>query len=164
MKLLRKILITILISLSLVVIIPTMVPGLPIANTVEAAKITISNTKKTLYVGKSFTLKIRGTKKEVKWSSSNKKIATVNTKGKVSAKKKGTATITAKVGNKKYRCKITVKSTKSTKITKSQTVYITRTGSKYHRSGCRYLSRSKISISLNSAKLQGYTPCKICAP
>ncbi len=45
----------------------------------------------------------------------------------------------------------------------SQTVYITLTGSKYHRSNCSYLS-SKISISLKDAKSQGYTACSRCNP
>ena len=31
------------------------------------------------------------------------------------------------------------------------TVYITPTGEKYHRDGCRYLRRSKIRISLKDA-------------
>ena len=42
------------------------------------------------------------------------------------------------------------------------TVYITKTGSKYHRSGCSYLRQSKIAISLSSAKAQGYTACSRC--
>jgi DNA repair exonuclease SbcCD ATPase subunit len=46
----------------------------------------------------------------------------------------------------------------------SYTVYITRTGSKYHSSGCRYLSRSKISISKSSAISQGYSACSVCNP
>jgi hypothetical protein len=46
----------------------------------------------------------------------------------------------------------------------SSTVYITRTGEKYHRSGCRYLSSSKIAISLADAKARGYTPCSVCDP
>jgi hypothetical protein len=44
------------------------------------------------------------------------------------------------------------------------TVYITKTGEKYHRSGCRYLSKSKIAISLANAKARGYTPCSVCRP
>lgn len=47
---------------------------------------------------------------------------------------------------------------------KSITVYITRTGTKYHRSGCRYLSKSKIAISLKNAEASGYDACKICNP
>ena len=44
------------------------------------------------------------------------------------------------------------------------TVYITNTGSKYHRDGCRYLSRSKIAISKSDAISEGYTPCSVCNP
>jgi len=46
----------------------------------------------------------------------------------------------------------------------TQTVYITRTGKKYHRDGCRYLAASKIAISLKDAKAKGYTACKVCHP
>lgn len=46
---------------------------------------------------------------------------------------------------------------------KSITVYVTKTGSKYHRSGCRYLSKSKIAINLETAKVL-YDPCSICKP
>ena len=42
-------------------------------------------------------------------------------------------------------------------------VYLTRTGEKYHREGCRSLSRSKIPISLAEAK-QKYAPCGRCNP
>jgi len=44
------------------------------------------------------------------------------------------------------------------------TVFITKTGAKYHRDNCRYLSKSKIPISLTEAKRQGYTPCSVCDP
>lgn len=44
------------------------------------------------------------------------------------------------------------------------TVYVTRTGAKYHRSGCRYLARSCIPISLEDAKASGYGPCSVCGP
>lgn len=46
---------------------------------------------------------------------------------------------------------------------KSVTVYVTRTGSKYHRAGCRYLRRSSIPMSLEDAK-QRYSPCSVCNP
>jgi len=47
--------------------------------------------------------------------------------------------------------------------TKGLTVYVTRTGEKYHRAGCRYLSRSQIPISLSDAKA-GYDACSVCNP
>ena len=48
--------------------------------------------------------------------------------------------------------------------TSTVTVYITKTGSKYHRGSCSYLRESKIAISLSSAKSQGYTACSRCDP
>ncbi len=44
----------------------------------------------------------------------------------------------------------------------SQTVYITATGQKYHSAGCRYLSKSRIPISLDEAAMR-YSPCSVCA-
>lgn len=52
----------------------------------------------------------------------------------------------------------------SSKQKKDYTVYITRTGEKYHRSGCRYLSRSKIKTTKQMAVRNGYSPCKVCRP
>jgi hypothetical protein len=48
--------------------------------------------------------------------------------------------------------------------TKEQTVYITKTGKKYHRATCRYLSRSKIATSLKDARANGYSACSVCRP
>jgi hypothetical protein len=45
-----------------------------------------------------------------------------------------------------------------------QTVYITKSGKKYHRAHCRYLSQSSIPISLAEARARGYTACKVCKP
>ena len=46
---------------------------------------------------------------------------------------------------------------------KDMSVYVTRTGKKYHREGCSSLRRSKIPISLTEAK-QKYGPCRRCNP
>lgn len=75
---------------------------------VQAATVKISKTKATITEGYTLQLKMLGTKKTAKWSSDKKSVATVTTKGKVTAKKVGTATITAKIGAKKYTCKVTV--------------------------------------------------------
>ena len=48
--------------------------------------------------------------------------------------------------------------------TKEQTVYITKTGKKYHTATCRYLAKSRIPMSLKEAKLRGFTPCSVCRP
>lgn len=117
---------------------------------VEAAskKMKLSATSKKLDVGKSFTLKIytRGDsvldskgrlavmddkddihywfdyKTKATWKSSNPKVATVSSKGKVTAKKKGTATITAKVGKTTYKCKVTVLRPISKKLLKFEEI------------------------------------------
>ena len=44
------------------------------------------------------------------------------------------------------------------------TVYVTRTGKKYHRGSCSYLRKSRIPAKLSEAKRQGYTPCSRCRP
>ena len=46
----------------------------------------------------------------------------------------------------------------------SQTVYITKTGKKYHNESCRYLSRSSFTIKLSDAVARGYDPCSVCKP
>lgn len=43
------------------------------------------------------------------------------------------------------------------------TVYVTKSGTKYHREGCRYLRKSKIAVGLAEAK-QRYGPCSVCKP
>jgi micrococcal nuclease len=52
----------------------------------------------------------------------------------------------------------------SSSVAVGLTVYVTRSGLKYHRAGCRHLRRSKVPMSLEEAKAQGYTPCAVCNP
>lgn len=79
-------------------------------NNVSAAKrIKLSKKSVTLYIGQTKTIKLKGTTKKPKWSSSKKSVATVSKKGKIKAKKKGSAVIVAKLGKKKYKCKVKVK-------------------------------------------------------
>lgn len=42
-------------------------------------------------------------------------------------------------------------------------VYVTRTGTKYHRAGCRYLSKSAIPMALSQASAR-YNPCSVSRP
>ena len=65
----------------------------------------------TIYVGDSFTLvakpiPIDADEKEVKWSSSNESVATVDANGKVSIQNTGNATITAKISSVSSTCTI----------------------------------------------------------
>jgi micrococcal nuclease len=45
----------------------------------------------------------------------------------------------------------------------TETVYVTRTGVKYHRASCRYLARSQIPMALADAAAR-YSPCSVCRP
>lgn len=53
---------------------------------------------------------------------------------------------------------------KITTTVASSTVYVTKTGKKYHRSGCASLSKSKIKTTKDDAKKKGYTACSKCNP
>ena len=68
---------------------------------------------KKISKGKSFKIKAKATPKntdeKIIYKSSNKKVATVNSKGVVKGLRKGTATITVQSGSKKMTCKVTVK-------------------------------------------------------
>lgn len=80
-------------------------------NIAAAKNIRLSRKSLTLLKGVSQTIKLRGTSKKPKWSSSNKSVATVikrGTSATIKAKKRGTAVITAKLGKKKYKCKVKV--------------------------------------------------------
>ena len=90
----------------------------PVANVDAAAKTKLNKKKITIKVGKTKKLKIKNLKgKKVKWKTSNKSVVKIKkTKKKtvvqLKGKKAGTATVTAKIGKKKYKCKVTVKGAK----------------------------------------------------
>lgn len=87
----------------------------------SAASVKLNKTKIVLVVGQTYNLKVSGTKKTPQWSSSNKKIVSVTKKGVVKGLRKGTATITAKIGKKTYKCKVTVESPKLSSTKKTVT-------------------------------------------
>ena len=78
----------------------------------------LNRTSLTLTKGKTYTLKttVTGTNKAVSWSSSNSSVASVDKNGKVTAKTKGTATITVKVDGVSASCKVTVNEPAKTTI------------------------------------------------
>lgn len=109
----KKNLFKLLLAVSLVTSHIIIISNQQLIYTVDAkSKVELNVTKKTLYKGSTYTLKVNGTTQKVKWSSSNQKIVTVSSKGKVKALKNGTAYIYAKVSKKKLKCKITVKTDK----------------------------------------------------
>lgn len=87
-----------------------LLPAIPIHAKQNA---TINKTFITLPKKNNYTLKIKGTKKKVKWHSSKKKVAVVTKSGKIIAKKSGTAYVTAKVNGQKLKCQVSVRSNKS---------------------------------------------------
>ena len=81
-------------------------------NVYAAKKIKLNKTKVVLYVGEKDYLDLYDGKNQVlglKWTSSNKKVATVDSVGHIKALKAGTTKITVKYKKKKYICKVTVK-------------------------------------------------------
>lgn len=92
--------------MALLMLITTVLFSVP-AN--AAAAPALSATKLSVYVGKTATLKMKNTNAKVAWATSNKGIATVDSKGVVKGIKAGNANITATVNKKKYVCKVTVK-------------------------------------------------------
>ncbi len=98
---------------------------------IKVNKITLNKTTASVTKGKTLQLTAtvapgNATKKEVKWSTSNKNVAMVSTSGLVTAKSAGTATITCTAqdgSGVKATCKITVKNpvVKVTKVTLNKT-------------------------------------------
>ena len=82
----------------------------------------LNKSKITLSVGKSYQLKVKNNKKKVKWSTSSKKIAKVTKKGKVTAVRKGTCRVYAKVSGKKLSCKVVVYAPKSSTSSTTEVV------------------------------------------
>lgn len=79
--------------------------------TVTVPGITNVKTSASVKKGKTLTLKPKkyGISGKVTYTSSNPKVATVSSKGKIRGVKKGKATITVKAGNYAVKCKVTVK-------------------------------------------------------
>lgn len=106
-----------------------------------ASTVKINKGRATIYVGNTENLEVVGTDETVTWKSSNKKVATVDKNGVVTAKTKGVTLITATVSGKTLKCKVCVKEppkpkvyyiNKKTemKVTKGKTYTFSVTGTK----------------------------------
>ena len=99
-------------AIMLVTIIPAGESQMVYAQTVP----TFSGSTKTIVCGKQAKIKLPSGYSKCKFSTSNKKVATVTSKGVVKAVRLGVAKITAKAGNKKKTYTITVKPAKASDV------------------------------------------------
>ena len=107
MKILKKAIIVMMVICMSVTMFPVS-DGYGTQTVQAASKVKLNKAKATLVPGQKLKLKISGTKTKAKWSSSKKSVATVDSKGQITAKKKGNCYIVAKIGKKQYKCKVTV--------------------------------------------------------
>ena len=146
---------------------------------IKVEKPKLSNTRLSVYTKTSKQLKLKGTSRKVTWSSSAPSVVSVNKKGKITARRTGKATITAKVNGVKYKCKVTVKArSKKSSGSSGQSsgkssgqasssgvngyVWIPATGSKYHSSASCSGMHSPRQVSISQAISMGYSACKKC--
>lgn len=114
-----------------VVALAVMASFIACPNVEAATKLKVKSSKKiTLNIGKTATIKTNVAANKLKFKSSNKKVVTVNSKGKITAKKAGKAniTVTSKKNKKqKVTIKVTVLKKKTTQATTTKSNVTTTT-------------------------------------
>ena len=135
----------------------------------EVQSISLNYNTLSLYVGNSknikATTKPSNAKTKITWSTSNSKVATVTSAGKITAVKAGTATITVKTTNgKTAQCKVTVKAKASNlmnipKIYQTDSKYAryrfpVHTGSTMSGNGCGIVSTTMVLRYLTGKNIQ----------
>lgn len=122
---------------------------------VPTSSIKVASKKITLQIGKSQELKPVitpiSTFDKVSYKTSNKKIVTVNSKGKIIAKKAGTATITIKSGKKSVKVKVTVPKIQPTKITGLKNTYSVKKGKSLTLKPKLYPTKAEAKITYKSS-------------
>lgn len=102
-------------------------------------------------------------KEAAKKAKAEKKVAEKKAKAKKAKAEKAKAAKKAKIAQEKAEAKR--KRAAAAKSQKNETtVYITRTGAKYHRGSCHHLRQSKIKTTKSEAVSSGYGACKNCRP
>lgn len=90
---------------SLNLTVPEILPVLTAPVTVEAATPKLNKTKVSLVKGQKLTLKVLSCKENVKWHSSNAKVVSVTSTGKLTAKKRGLPPSRLKLAAKRSNAK-----------------------------------------------------------
>ena len=70
--------------------------------------------------------------------------------------------VTDKTDNQSATSDKTESTTAASSAVSSGKYYVTKSGSKYHIGTCSFLSKSKIAITMEQIKAEGYTPCSRC--
>lgn len=83
---------------------------------IKVTEVSLSKTSVLLTRGKTQQLKLKGTSEKVSWHSSRTAVASVNSHGKVKAKKQGNTIITVKIGDSKLGCVVSVTTPKKKKV------------------------------------------------
>ena len=118
-------------------VITAVVNGKKFSSTVKVSKastkVKLNASKSTVKIGGSETLKLNNASGRISWKSSNKDVASVNSKGIVKGLRPGKTVITATNGGKSYKCTVTVpkpklKFSNGKSINYGETTTVTMTG------------------------------------
>ena len=84
--------------------------------TYSCAEVTINKASAVMVKGKTTKLKVKGYSGKIVWKTTKKSVATINSKGKIKAKKNGNAVVYAQLGNQRIGCAVSVVTAKRKKV------------------------------------------------
>ena len=137
----------------------TVVPETGMTNVYAQTVTTISKGTGTVICGRQAKLKVPGNYVKCKFDSSNKKIATVTSKGVVKTHRLGVVRITAKSGTKKKTFTITVKPAKASEVWLNQTILLTNQKLQLKLESQKY-DTSQVKLKCSSGFTDSNGKCK----